>query len=114
MIIGIVMERGLIRHFYKRPHADQILGNIWLGHCSWQEIVKAVYGANPISQPAPDPISGSIDIGVMFGFGTKCNSLSQFGGWSISGFAAINNGRGFLFPPVYDLRHGGKSRHGRS
>ena len=25
LTIGIVMERGLIRHFYKRPHADQIL-----------------------------------------------------------------------------------------
>jgi len=25
MLIGIIMERGLIKHFYKRPHADQIL-----------------------------------------------------------------------------------------
>ena len=24
-LIGFAMERGLIRHFYKRPHADQIL-----------------------------------------------------------------------------------------
>ena len=23
--VGLAMERGLIRHFYKRPHADQIL-----------------------------------------------------------------------------------------
>ena len=23
--VGIAMERGLIKHFYKRPHADQIL-----------------------------------------------------------------------------------------
>ena len=23
--IGFIMERGLIKHFYKRPHADQIL-----------------------------------------------------------------------------------------
>ena len=23
--IGVIMERGLIKHFYKRPHADQIL-----------------------------------------------------------------------------------------
>ena len=25
IIIGVLMERGLIKHFYKRPHADQIL-----------------------------------------------------------------------------------------
>ena len=25
IVIGFVMERGLIKHFYKRPHADQIL-----------------------------------------------------------------------------------------
>ncbi len=25
LIIGVVMERGLIKHFYNRPHADQIL-----------------------------------------------------------------------------------------
>jgi len=25
LLVGLAMERGLIRHFYKRPHADQIL-----------------------------------------------------------------------------------------
>ena len=25
LLIGVVMERGLIKHFYNRPHADQIL-----------------------------------------------------------------------------------------
>ncbi|MEO7222913.1 MAG: branched-chain amino acid ABC transporter permease, partial [Devosia sp.] len=25
LIIGIAMERGIIKHFYKRPHAEQIL-----------------------------------------------------------------------------------------
>ena len=24
LLVGVAMERGLIRHFYKRPHADQI------------------------------------------------------------------------------------------
>ena len=26
LLFGLAMERGLIRFFYKRPHADQILG----------------------------------------------------------------------------------------
>jgi len=25
LAVGLAMERGLIRHFYRRPHADQIL-----------------------------------------------------------------------------------------
>ena len=25
LFVGYAMERGFIKHFYKRPHADQIL-----------------------------------------------------------------------------------------
>ena len=46
-MVGLVMERGLIRHFYRRPHADQILVTFGLAIVI-QEIVKAYYGANPI------------------------------------------------------------------
>jgi branched-chain amino acid transport system permease protein len=67
LVIGVVMERGLIRHFYKRLHADQILVTFGLAIVV-QEIVKAQFGANPIPQPAPDIFAGSIDIGVVLGF----------------------------------------------
>lgn len=43
LAIGYVMERGLIRHFYKRPHADQILVTFGLA-IVLQEIIKAFYG----------------------------------------------------------------------
>ncbi|MBL4872882.1 MAG: branched-chain amino acid ABC transporter permease [Rhodobacteraceae bacterium] len=66
-IIGIVMERGLIKHFYHRPHADQILMTFGLA-IVLQEIIKAIFGANPIPQSAPDSMSGAVDIGVLFGF----------------------------------------------
>ncbi len=56
LIIGIVMERGLIRHFYKRPHADQILVTFGLAIVI-QEIIKHFYGANPIPQAAPAAFS---------------------------------------------------------
>ncbi len=67
MLIGIVMERGLIRFFYHRPHADQILVTFGLA-IVMQEIIKKFFGANPIQQPAPDRFAGSIDIGLWLGF----------------------------------------------
>ena len=67
LVIGIIMERGLIKHFYKRPHAEQILVTFGLAIVV-QEIIKSQFGANPIPQPAPDVLAGSADIGVMLGF----------------------------------------------
>jgi len=67
ILIGFAMERGLIRHFYKRPHADQILVTFGLA-IVLQEIVKYFYGANPIPTPAPSAFRGSFDFGAIFGF----------------------------------------------
>ncbi|MGR3397315.1 branched-chain amino acid ABC transporter permease [Pseudooceanicola nanhaiensis] len=66
-LVGYVMERGLIKHFYKRPHADQILVTFGLA-IVLQEIIKHYYGANPIQTPAPDALQGSFDFGVLIGF----------------------------------------------
>jgi len=65
--IGFAMERGLIKHFYKRPHADQILVTFGLA-IVLQEVVKYFFGANPIQTPAPGAFSGSFDFGAMLGF----------------------------------------------
>ena len=67
LVIGVLMERGLIRHFYKRLHAEQILVTFGLAIVI-QEIVKSQFGANPIPQPAPEVFAGSVDIGVLLGF----------------------------------------------
>jgi len=64
---GYIMERGLIKHFYKRPHADQILVTFGLA-IVLQEIIKAMYGANPIPTPAPDVFRGSFDFGTYLGY----------------------------------------------
>jgi branched-subunit amino acid ABC-type transport system permease component len=68
LLIGLILERGLIRHFYKRTHAEQILVTFGLA-IVLQEIVKSMFGANPIPTPAPDIVSGSAHIGVLFGLG---------------------------------------------
>ncbi|WP_373353292.1 branched-chain amino acid ABC transporter permease [Pseudoroseicyclus sp. CXY001] len=67
MLIGWIMERGLIQHFYKRPHADQILVTFGLA-IVLQEVIRQFYGANPIPTPAPDALRGSIDFGAWLGF----------------------------------------------
>ena len=65
--VGFIMERGLIKHFYKRPHADQILVTFGLA-IVLQEIIKYFYGANPIPTPAPEVFRGSFDFGALLGF----------------------------------------------
>ena len=67
LLIGLAMERGLIKHFYKRTHAEQILVTFGLAIVV-QEIIKANFGANPIPQAAPAIVAGSLDIGVLMGF----------------------------------------------
>ncbi|THH38076.1 branched-chain amino acid ABC transporter permease [Aliishimia ponticola] len=64
--IGFIMERGLIKHFYKRPHADQILVTFGLA-IVLQEVIKAFFGANPIQTPAPDALSGVAQLGEGLG-----------------------------------------------
>jgi len=66
LIIGLVMERGLIKHFYKRSHAEQILVTFGLAIVV-QEVIRSFFGSNPIPTPAPDIVSGSAAIGVMIG-----------------------------------------------
>ena len=67
-LVGFIMERGLIKHFYKRPHADQILVTFGLA-IVLAEIVKHYYGANPVPQTAPGSFAGAANIGSWFGLG---------------------------------------------
>ncbi|TNJ43920.1 branched-chain amino acid ABC transporter permease [Phaeobacter sp. B1627] len=64
--VGFIMERGLIKHFYKRPHADQILVTFGLA-IVLQEVIKYFYGANPIPTPAPDALNGVANLGAIIG-----------------------------------------------
>lgn len=66
LIIGVAMERGLIKHFYKRPHAEQILVTFGLA-IVLQEVVRSFFGANPIPQPIPSSLVGAADVGAWLG-----------------------------------------------
>lgn len=69
LALGLLMERGLIRFFYRRSHAEQILVTFGLA-IVLQELVKAGFGANPIPVNAPAALSGSADVGSWVGLGS--------------------------------------------
>jgi branched-chain amino acid transport system permease protein len=69
LLIGLIMERGLIRFFYRRSHAEQILVTFGLA-IVLQEIIKVIFGANPIPVQAPPAFAGSADIGDWLGLGS--------------------------------------------
>lgn len=68
LALGVALERGLMRRFYRRTHADQILVTFGLA-IVLQEVVKSIFGANPIPAPAPAVVAGSAAIGQWFGLG---------------------------------------------
>lgn len=94
LAIGFIMERGLIKHFYKRPHADQILVTFGLA-IVLQEVIKYFYGANPIPTPAPSAFVGSFDFGPMLGL----DSSLAYPYWRLVyfGFSTLIIGAVFAF-----------------
>jgi branched-chain amino acid transport system permease protein len=59
------MERIVIRHFYARPHEDQLLVTFGIGICL-VEIVRLAFGSQSLTVPAPKLLSGITSLGVMF------------------------------------------------
>jgi branched-subunit amino acid ABC-type transport system permease component len=68
LLIGLAMERGLIRFFYKRSHAEQILVTFGLA-IVLGEVIKLMWGTNPLPVPAPSALAGSADVGAFLGLG---------------------------------------------
>jgi branched-subunit amino acid ABC-type transport system permease component len=95
VLIGFAMERGLIKHFYHRPHADQILVTFGLA-IVLQEIIKYFYGANPIQTPAPEVFRGSFDFGTLIGFDPG-QIIYPYWRLVYFGFAAVIIGAVFAF-----------------
>ena len=65
MIVGIVMERVIIRSFYGRPHEDQILVTFGIG-IVFVEAVRFAFGSLSKIVPPPEMLNGIVNLGFMF------------------------------------------------
>ena len=65
MLVGVVMERVIIRHFYGRPPEDQLLVTFGLG-IVFVETVRFFFGSLSQSVPAPPLLVGITPLGFMF------------------------------------------------
>jgi len=65
MVVGVLMERVIIRHFYDRPGEDQILVTFGLGIVI-VETVRFFFGSLSKMVPPPPPFGGITSIGFMF------------------------------------------------
>jgi branched-chain amino acid transport system permease protein len=64
-IVGIVMERVIMRHFYKRPPEDQLLVTFGLAICL-VELVRFFFSSLSKTVPAPKVFAGITNLGFMF------------------------------------------------
>ena len=65
MLVGVVTERVVIRHFYSRPHEDQLLVTFGLG-IVFVEVVRFFFGSLSQNVPPPAPLLGITPLGFMF------------------------------------------------
>jgi branched-chain amino acid transport system permease protein len=65
MVLGVVMERVIIRHFYHRPHEDQLLVTFGLGIC-FVETVRLIFSSNSQVVPPPPLFRGITNLGFMY------------------------------------------------
>ncbi|HEX6634024.1 MAG TPA: branched-chain amino acid ABC transporter permease [Usitatibacter sp.] len=65
LVIGMVMERVVIRHFYKRPHEDQLLVTFGLG-IVFVEVVRLIFKSQSQIVPPPKLFAGITNLGFMF------------------------------------------------
>ena len=64
MVVGIIMERGIIRYFYKRPHEDQLLVTFGIG-IVFVEAVRFFFGSLSKAVPPPPGLVGITNLGFM-------------------------------------------------
>ena len=65
MVVGIAMERIIIRHFYGRPDEDQLLVTFGIGICM-VELVRLGFGSLSLTVPPPPALAGITSLGFMF------------------------------------------------
>ena len=63
-LVGLLMERVIIRHFYDRPDEDQLLVTFGLSIC-FVEIVRFIFSSQSLTVPPPSMLTGITSLGVM-------------------------------------------------
>jgi branched-chain amino acid transport system permease protein len=64
MIVGLVIERTVVRRFYARPPEDQILVTFGLS-IILAELIRAIYGGVALRVPTPDWGQGIVPMGFL-------------------------------------------------
>jgi branched-chain amino acid transport system permease protein len=65
LVLGLVMERVVIRFFYARPHEDQLLVTFGLS-IVFVEVVRWLFSSDSKAVQAPAPLQGITNVGFMF------------------------------------------------
>jgi branched-chain amino acid transport system permease protein len=65
MLVGVIIERGIIRYFYSRPGEDQLLVTFGIG-IVLVEAVRFFFGSLSKTVPPPSSFLGIINLGFMF------------------------------------------------
>jgi branched-chain amino acid transport system permease protein len=64
LVVCVVMERVIIRHFYARALEDQLLVTFGLAIC-FVEIIRLIFSSQSMSVPPPSFLSGITSLGFM-------------------------------------------------
>ncbi|MFA7530621.1 MAG: branched-chain amino acid ABC transporter permease [Castellaniella sp.] len=64
LIVGLIMERVLIKRFYQRPHEDQILVTFGVSIII-VEVIRGIYGGVGQRVPVPSWGTGVVDLGFV-------------------------------------------------
>jgi branched-chain amino acid transport system permease protein len=65
MVLGVLIERVIIRHFYHRPSEDQLLVTFGLGIC-FVETVRLFFSSQSLTVPPPPLLQGITNLGFMY------------------------------------------------
>jgi len=64
-ILGVLIERVIIRHFYNRPHEDQLLVTFGLS-IVFVELIRFMFGSQSQIVPPPPLFAGITSLGFLF------------------------------------------------